>query len=203
MLAAQGDKSLYYLNPSVMSKSSRWWTDESLGKYNKPDIEKAKEYLKASSYDGKPLVFITSKANDYFYKTALVVQQMVKPIGITIDVQVFDNATLQQFRNQPDKFDIFSGGLGAKDDPTLIAFLEDGWAGFYTSPKQTEYYDKLASETDFGVRYQTWVELTKVLYEELPVITFGERLNPVVSRARVHNLFDTTQKYYWNTWVSE
>lgn len=203
MMAAQGDESLYYLNPSVMPKSSRWWTEESLGKYNKVDLEKAREYLKASSYDGKPLVFITTKANDYFYKTALVIQQMVKAIGIEIDLQVYDNPTLQQYRNQPDKYDMFSGGLTAKVDPTLIAFMAEGWAGFYSSEKKSHYYGILTSESDFDTRYKAWVEMSKVLYEELPVITFGERNVAVVSRSHVHDLFDTTEKYYWNTWVSE
>lgn len=203
MMAAQGDPSLYYLNPSIMPKSSRWWTDESLGKYNKPDLEKAGEYLKASGYDGKPLVFITTKDNDYFYKTALVIQQMVKPIGINIDLQVYDNPTLQQYRTQPDKFDIFSVGLSAKVDPTLVAFMEEGWPGFYSSERKSRQMEIMTNETDFDTRYKAWVEMTKVLYEELPVITFGERTNAVVSRAKVHGLFDTTQKYYWNTWVDE
>ena len=203
MMAAQGDESLYYLNPSIMPKSSRWWTGESLGKYNNPDLTKAKEYLKKSNYDGKPLIFITSKANDYFYKTALMIQQMVKPAGIEIDLQVYDNATLQQYRNQPDKFDIFSGGLTAKVDPTLVAFMEEGWAGFYTSERKTKYYDIMTSTSDFDERYKAWVEMTKVLYEELPVITMGERTVAVVARSYVHDLFDTTQKYYWNTWVGK
>ena len=202
MMAAQGDESLYYLNPSIMPKSSRWWTEESLGKYDKVDLKKAGEYLAASSYKkGTPLVFITTKGNDYFYKTALVIQQMVKPIGIEIDLQVYDNATLQQYRNQPDKFDIFSAGLTAKVDPTLVAFMEEGWAGFYSSEKKAHYYNILTSESDFDVRYQAWVDMTKVLYEELPVISFGERTVAVVSRSHVHDLFDTTQKYYWNTWI--
>lgn len=203
MMAAQGDKSLYYLNPNIMEKSSRWWTEENLGKYNKPDIAKAKEYLKKSSYDGKPLVFITTKALDYFYKTALMVQQMVKPAGITIDLRVYDNPTLQQFRNQPDKFDIFSAGLTAKLDPSLVAFMEEGWAGFYSSERKSKYYNKLTSENDFNARYKTWVDMTRVLYEELPVISFGERAVAVVTNSKVQNVFNTTQKYYWNTWVAK
>ena len=204
MMAAQGDESLYYLNPSVMPKASRWWTDESLGKYNKMDLEKAKEYLAASSYEkGTPLVFITTKANDYFYKTALMIQQMVKPIGIEIDLQVYDNPTLQQYRNQPDKFDIFSAGLTAKVDPSLVAFMEEGWAGFYSSEKKSRYYDVLVTETDFETRRKAWEDMTKVIYEELPLITFGERTVGVVTRANVHNLFDTTEKYYWNTWIAQ
>lgn len=203
MMAAQGDKSLYYLNPSIMQKSSRWWTDENLGKYNKPDIAKAKEYLKKSSYDGKPLVFITTKSFDYFYKTALMVQQMVKPAGITIDLRVYDNPTLQQFRNQPDKFDMFSAGLTAKLDPTLVAYMEDGWAGFYSSERKSKYYKILTTESDFDKRYRAWVDMTKVLYEEIPAISFGERAVAVVVRSKVQDVFDTTQKYYWNTWLAE
>ena len=203
MMAAQGDRSLFYLNPSFMQKSSRWWTEESLGKYNAVDLEKAREYLAASSYDGRPLVFITTKANDYFYKTALVIQQMVKPIGIEIDLQVYDNPTLRQYRNQPDKFDMFSGGITAKVDPSLIAFMPEGWAGFYSSEKKSHYYGILTSESDFDRRYEAWVEMTRVLYEELPAITFGERNVAVVSRSYVKDLFDTTEKYYWNTWISK
>ncbi len=202
MMAAQGDRSLFYLNPSFMQKSSRWWTDESLGKYNVVDLEKGREYLKASSYDGRPLVFITTRANDYFFKTALLIQQMVKPIGIEIDLQVYDNPTLRQYRSRPDKFDMFSGGITAKVDPTLIAFMPEGWAGFYSSEKKTHYYNILTSETDFDTRHKAWTEMTRVLYEELPAITFGERTVAVVSRSYVKNLFDTTEKFYWNTWIS-
>ena len=201
MMLAQGAKSLYYLNPSLMQKSSRWHTDESLGKYNNVDLDKAREYLAASSYNGEPLVFITTKDNNYFYKTAMLVADMVKPIGINMDVQVYDNATLKQFRTNPDKFDIFSGGLTGKLDPTLIAPLQDGWAGFYVSKRKDALCEILASEMDFNKRRAAWVDLTKVLYEDLPVITFGERSNAVVYRSSVHDLFDTMQQYYWNTWV--
>lgn len=203
MLAAQGDKSLYYLNPGLMPKSSRWWTSESLGKYNKPDLKKAAEYLKASSYDGKPLVFITTKANDYFYKTALLIQQMVKPAGIKIDLQVYDNPTLQQYRTQHDKYDIFSAGLTAKLDPTLISIMDDTWCGAYASPKKSKYAAILQNEGDFKVRYKAWKDLTKVFYEELPFITYGERRVAIVARSNVHGMFTTTTKYYWNTWLDQ
>ena len=201
MLAAQGSEDLYYLNPSVTSTKSKWFCEENLGKYNTPDIEKAKKYLAESSYDGSPLVFITTKDNAYMYKTALAVSDMVKPAGINIDIQVYDNATLKQYRMDPDKFDIFSSALGEKVDPTQIAFFEDGWAGFYHSEKKDELIGKMNAETDFNKRYEIWQEMTKVLYEELPIVTFGERRVVMVKRKNVHNTFDTVQKYYWNIWV--
>jgi peptide/nickel transport system substrate-binding protein len=81
--------------------------------------------------------------------------------------------------------------------------MEEGWPGFYSSERKSRQMEIMTNETDFDTRYKAWVEMTKILYEELPVITFGERTNAVVSRAKVHGLFDTTQKYYWNTWVDE
>lgn len=201
MLAAQGAEDLYYLNPSVTSTKSKWFYDESLGKYNNPDIDKAKEYLAKSSYDGSPLVFITTKDNAYMYKTALAVSDMVKAAGIAMDIQVYDNATLKEYRMNPDKFDMFSCALGEKVDPTQIAFLEDGWAGFYKSEKKDELLAKMSAETNFDKRYEYWQELTKLLYEDLPNITFGERRVVEVKRKSVHDTFDTVQKYYWNIWV--
>lgn len=201
MLAAQGSADLYYLNPSVTSTKSKWFVEDSLGKYNAPDIEKAKDYLAKSSYDGSPLVFITTKDNAYMYKTALAVSDMVKEAGITMDIQVYDNATLKEYRMNPDKFDMFSSALGEKVDPTQIAFFEEGWAGFYKSDKKDELLAKMNAETDFDKRYGYWQEMTKVLYEELPIITFGERRVVEVKRKAVHNTFETVQKYYWNIWV--
>lgn len=200
MLAAQGDASLYRLNPSYMMTSSAWFTDESLGKYNARDLDKAKEYLEASSYAGETLVFVTTNAYDYFYNTALMVKQMAGEIGINIDVQSYDNATLKEYRSDPDKFDMFSGGLTAKADPTQIAFMDDSWAGFWTNEDKTALLSEMSSTTDFDTRYAAWVNLQKLIYEEVPNITFGERINPIVCRANVHDIFKTTNKYYWNTW---
>lgn len=202
MLAAQGDASLYRLNPSYMMTSSRWYVEESLGKYNNPDLEAAKAYLDASSYNGEPLVFITTKDNDYFYKTAMVVAEAVKPIGINIDVQVYDNSTLKEYRSNADKYDIFSGGLGDKDDPTQVVYLDPTWPGFWQNDEKEALVKQLSSETDFDTRYKIWTEICKLCYEEVPNITFGERINPIVYRSNVHNIFETKQKYYWNTWVS-
>ncbi|HWQ59428.1 MAG TPA: ABC transporter substrate-binding protein [Clostridia bacterium] len=201
MLAAQGSADLYYLNPCVMSTSSKWYVEDTSGKYNNVDLEAAQAYLDASSYNGETIVFITTKDNDYFYKTAIVVAQMVQQIGITMDVQVYDNATLKEYRDDATKYDIFSSGLSSKVDPTQVVFLDSSWAGFWSNERKDELCAQLASETDYEKRYAIWQELYALVYEEVPNISFGERINPIVYRSNVHNIFDTLQKFYWNTWI--
>ena len=201
MLAAQGDASLYRLNPTVMMTSSRWYVDNDWGKYNVPDLEKAQEYLDASSYNGETLRFITTKDNDYFYKTAMVVAEAVKPIGIAINVEVYDNATLKEYRDDPTKYDIFSSGLSDKNDPSEVVFLDAAWAGFWDSEEKNALVDQLTDAVDFEDRYAIWEQICELIYEEVPNITFGERINPIVYQKYVHNIFDTKQKFFWNTWI--
>ena len=81
--------------------------------------------------------------------------------------------------------------------------MDETWAGFWSNETKNELAEQLANETDFDKRYAIWTEICKLVYEEVPNITFGERINPVVYRNYVHNIFDTKQKYYWNTWISE
>jgi len=200
MLAAQGDPNLYRLNPCYMMASSRWNVEDSLGKYNHPDLDAAKAYLAQSSYNGETLVYITTTAYDYYYNTAILVAQMAEQIGIKMDVQVYDNATMQEYRANPDKFDIFSGGLTAKTDPSQIAFMDETWPGFWANPEKDALLSEMSSTDDFNSRYSSWEALQRLIYTEVPNINFGERINPIVCRKNVHNLFETPQKYYWNTW---
>jgi len=203
MLAAQGSPDFYYLHPCWMAKSSAFWNDVGSDKYNKPDIEEAKRLLALTDYKGEQLTFITTKDNDYFYKTALLVVDMIRQIGINVELQVYDNATLQQLRADPTKYNFFSSGIGTKDDPTLIAFMGEGWPGEYSSERKTEIMAKMMSEFEPQKRIELWKEASALIYEELPAITFGERRIGTVTTKKVQNLFEGVHKFFWNMWVTE
>jgi peptide/nickel transport system substrate-binding protein len=203
MMAAEGDPNFYYLSPCFMPKSSVFYNEAGLEKYQQYDVEAAKALLAESSYAGETLIYVTTKDYDYFYKTALLAADMMRQIGINVELTVVDNPTLEQMRSDPTQYSMFSCGLTAKTDPTLIAFLaSDNWAGGYASPGKTELVNKLMSTPGQAERLALWEELSELLYEEVPVITFGERRNAVVTQSNVHGLFEGTKKYYWNTWLS-
>ena len=202
MLAAEGDPNFYYLSSDFMALASRFHNDAGADKYNHPDLDKAKALLAESSYNGEKLVYLTTKDYDYFYTTALLAADMMRKIGIDVELQVVDNATLNDLRDQPDQYSIFSCGLTAKDDPTQIAFIaSDTWGGDYASEGKTELLNRLSTTPGDAERIAIWAEFGELLYEEVPVITFGERRNCVIAQNNVHNIFEGTRKFYWNTWV--
>jgi len=205
MLAAQGHPDFYYLNPCWMPKASGWWNDIGSDIYNNPDLEEAKRLLELTDYAGEELIFLTTKAYDYFYKTALLAADKMRQIGINVALQVLDNATLKQLRRDPNEYSFFSGGFTAKVDPSLIAFMNEGWPGEggWRSERKSEIMYELTSEFDPKKRIEIWKELSALVYEELPVITFGERKIGTVTTKRLQNIFEGTMKYFWNTWVTE
>ncbi len=202
LLAAEGDENFYYQSPCFMPKASAFYNEAGLEKYRQIDPAAAKALLEESSYNGETLVYLTTKDYDYFYKTALLASDMMRQIGINVELTVVDNATLNDMRSDPKQYSMFSCGLTPKSDPTQIAFIaSDKWAGGYASEGKTELVRKLLSTPGKEERIAQWKELSELLYEEVPVITFGERRNAIVTRDNIHNIFDGEKKFYWNTWI--
>ena len=129
----------------------------------------------------------------------MVVAEAVKAIGININVEVYDNATLKEYRDDPTKYDIFSSGLSDKNDPSEVVFLDAAWSGFWDNAEKDALVEQLAGAVDFEDRYDIWEQICELIYQEVPNITFGERINPIVYQKDVHNIFDTKQKLFWNT----
>ena len=203
MIAAEGDPRFFELHPCWMPSGSSWWNNSGGDIYNRPDPEKAKQLLGEAGYNGEKIIWITTKDIDYFYKTAMVASTQMGKIGLNVDVQVIDNATLRELRNIPDAYNIFSAGLTQKPDPTLIAFMKNGWAGWYDTGEKHRLVEKLVAEVDQEKRQELWEEMSSILYQQVPVITFGERKTGVVMRDRLNNFWTGSEAYYWNVWLSD
>lgn len=202
MLAAFGSEELFTLTGSWTPFGSFYECDNDL--YNAYDVEKAKELLAQSSYNGETVVYITSQDVAYYYTTAMMVTQMMEAIGITVDLQVMDQATLYTVRQEPASYDMFAVGFTAKVDPTMMAFFGDTWPGLWVSEEKTTILDGMAATMDADERLALWQEMTALLYTDVPVITFGERKNCTLTTKRVMNAtYALSEPYYWNIWLAE
>ena len=97
--------------------------------------EKAKALAQEAGYNGSPIRILTSRQYEFHYKMAQVAAEYLKLAGFTVDLGVYDWATLVQRRAEPGLWDIFITHSPFLPDPTLIAPLPASYPGWWaTSP---------------------------------------------------------------------
>jgi ABC-type transport system substrate-binding protein len=80
------------------------WEGSEFYKY---DVEAAKEYLAQSSYDGSTLVLVTKSNVNNFDLLCEAVQNQLKQIGVTVEIQQYEAATLKTIiLEQPEDWDM-------------------------------------------------------------------------------------------------
>src|SRR4029434_10523350 len=77
-----------------------------------PNLEKAKQLLKESGYDGRPIVVLDPADSPYAHAPALVTVEVLRSLGANADLQAMDWSTMVARRAQkeppaPRRSDLF------------------------------------------------------------------------------------------------
>ena len=108
MLAGMGHKDFYRLDPGLFFQEQVWHSKAGAALYNQRDKDKARRLLKEAGYGGQPVRWIVTTEYEHHYKPALVGKAQLEEIGLKIDLQVSDWATVVQRRNKPELWDVFT-----------------------------------------------------------------------------------------------
>src|SRR5258708_9847569 len=84
----------------------------------KPDIARARELVKASTYHGQPIKMITNRRYPQNFDAAVLVQAMVQPAGINMEIETLDWAGQLQ-RYTPGHYQVMAFGFSARLDPSF------------------------------------------------------------------------------------
>lgn len=204
MKGAFGQKEFYELDNSVVGlKESIWWTDVGKEQYNQKNKEKAKRLLQEAGYKGETIRWICSMQYDFHYKSALVAKQQLEDVGFKIDLQVLDWASLVQRRNDPAIYEIFTTAMIFYGDPTQVLQLNCDWPGWTCIPRIETLMNKLAQETVFEKRLDTWKEIQKIYWDEVPVLQCGDYFVFRVKQKTVQGNKNMIEPFYWNVWIEK
>lgn len=176
MLASVGNPDFYTLDPSwIPDPNSFWYTTAGVpDDWTKPDIEKAKEYLAQSDYDGTPLRWlVASEQYEKHFLTAITAAQQLEEIGIIVEIQENPMANYIQLRADPSKMDVFSSFLPTYVDPTSIAYLNPTYPGFWTDSEKMDLMAQLASELDPEKRKAIFEKVHSLSYDQFPFVKYG------------------------------
>jgi len=201
MQASFDDEKFYEMNPGLMLKhQADWYTTAGEEFYNEQDHEKAKQLLEEAGYDGEPIKFITSREYEDFYNASLVVKEQLEEIGMSVDVEVFDWATVVDSQGDADAYDAFITGFGINTDPTQLLFLDskNNWAGFTDSPEIDHLLDEIRASTSDEEAKAKYEELQLEVWNYLPVLKFGDKNFFFAVADHVQGFQDVIGLMLWN-----
>jgi peptide/nickel transport system substrate-binding protein len=205
MKGAVGNPLFYRLDPGLSFQEQKAW-HSTVGApwYNKHDKEKAKQLLKEAGYKGEAVRFLTTKEYAWMYNYALVTKQQLEELGMVIDLQVVDWATLVQRRNNPQMYDIFTTGMSFVPDPTQHPYLRCDWPGWTCDEQIGKALDAIRRETDPAKRRAIWEEIHKRFYEYVPAIRYGDIFAFRAMQASVKGFNENMTFYrFYNVWLDK
>jgi peptide/nickel transport system substrate-binding protein len=144
--------------------------------WNERNKEKAKRLLREAGYKGEPFRFLATQEYKWMYDFALITKQQLEDVGMNIDLQVVDWATLVKRRNNPKEYEAFTtgAGLGVMFDPAQYSILTCSWPGWTCDEEILRIQAELARETDSKKRYALWEQQHRVVYQYVPILRYGD-----------------------------
>ena len=208
MAAAVGHPLFYRLDPGLWPPELIFQYSTAGGTlYNQGDKENARRLLKEAGYTGEPVRWLTTREYEHFYKSALVAKQQLEEIGVKIDLQVLDFATLMQRQRKPELFDVFSTTLLLDGRGPALSNKVDClsfFSGWWCLEEKDRLVDELARETDARKR-RTIIDRIQVLfYEDVGQIKFGDIFALNATRKELRGDFRSVPfTYFWNAWLKK
>ncbi len=168
------------------------------GNYTFPeyDIEKAKEYLAQSNYNGETIQFIVG--NDTYKRSAVILQNEWAKLGINVEiVQMESNAWISDMKNGNYQLSLVIHTVEPDADLWSTRFASTGIGISNMSHVQRDDLDELflqgRSTTDIDERCGYYDEIMKILVDEAIVVPIYYRtMTPAYNANLVVDRFETS-----------
>ena len=176
--------------------------------------EKAKELLIEAGYgDGVDLGTIVTINGSYWEKMSTIFQSNLRDIGVTVGVELADSASCRARRKDHD-YNLSTTGTNYSPDASYsyqyFRYLTDAQKveGEYSeldvqNKELDDLFQKAMSEMDRDVREATWLEINRILQDEMYSIpTFYKSIPYAYQKDLVCEEINTNYYYiynfYWN-----
>jgi peptide/nickel transport system substrate-binding protein len=205
--SGRGGDEFVQLDPGLMMQQTPWHSTAGEEHYNVNDPELARAKLEEAGYDGTPLRFMTTQEFSYMYGEAIVAQQQLEAVGITVDLQVMDWATVLERRAKPEEWDMFGTGHGFVPDPSQISYVGqmNQYPGWWSSEASLALAAELLAGSEFEERMPIFEQIQTAHYTEIPAIKIGDSSQVSFRSDRMggwDGQFERGPKF-WNFWINE
>lgn len=205
LMAAFPNEDLYDLDPSYMDRDiEAWASDAGSEYYNQNDLEKAKELLEESDYDGEEFVIMATSDYIEFNNAGIVIHEQLMQLGINAKLEVYDWPTQTEKTEDLDAWDGIVNSFSVVSTPPQLLALSPTFGGGVNDDKVGEMMDEIEISPTEEDAKNLWDELQLYAWEELlPVIQHGAYNYLYGHRANVEGITTTSGPIYWNVSVNE
>ncbi len=200
MLAAFGE-GFYELSPELLPGAPAWYSDAGSELYFQFDPDESKRLLEEAGYDGSPLRFMTTQEIQQEYNATLTMAQQLEAVGIAVDLQVYDGATLSDRRNDDTLWEFYTAWASFRPDPAMRN-LTSSATGWWEDEEKDRLLAELQFESDFERRYEIWENVQYMFYEDVPRLKIGNSKRILARSKNLHDVGPTEmQADLSNAWL--
>lgn len=151
---------------SFVTPDGLFWTNDVTSYDN--DVAKAKELLASVGESNLKLRFVTSSGNKVQEAASLYIQQKLKDIGVTVELQSLDATAFgQKYATTVTDYELMYAGyiMGYDPDAYRILYQSDADSNYsgYNNPKVDELFEQGASEADPAKRGEAYKQLQETI----------------------------------------
>jgi peptide/nickel transport system substrate-binding protein len=173
-------------------------------------LDRARQLLKEAGYDGTPVVIMHPTDVHTINSYPIVTAQVLRQIGMTVDVQAMDWQTLvaRRAKQEPPAqggWNMFHTNWVAHDvmNPIVNAGVNAGgpkraWFGWPDDPTLEDLRDAYARSTDPAKQKQLAAEIQKRAYQTLVYLPLGEYTTNIAYRENLVGVLDGPAPFFWN-----
>jgi peptide/nickel transport system substrate-binding protein len=203
MVAGFGHKDFYRLDPGIYFREQPWHSTAGASLYDQKDKARARRLLKEAGYTGQPVRWLTTKEYEFMYKNALVGKQQLEEVGVTVDLQVVDWATVNNRNRKPELWEVYSTGLVFNADPAGHASLRCTFGGWWCHEDKERLLAELQLETDPKKRKAIVDRMQALFYEDVGAVKLGDYFTLDMARRELRGDFRTAARMlFWNSWLA-
>ncbi|MBC7706514.1 MAG: ABC transporter substrate-binding protein [Rhodoferax sp.] len=170
---------------------------------------RARELLKESGYDGRPIVLLHATNIHVMNQTMLVVAQNLRQIGLNVQLASTDwgaVVTRRSNQNPPDQggwnvFYTYSGGNSAASPISLFAHAaigRKGWFGWPENPQIETMRNEWAAASTLDARKAVASRMNRTMIDYVHDIKTGQWVAPVAYRSdRLRNMVQVPEVVPW------
>jgi peptide/nickel transport system substrate-binding protein len=207
--AQVGIKEFYHSCPSMFTCNTPYGSAKGSDIQAKSNMKKAQELLKASGYDGTPVVIMKPTDLAAIQKLPDVAAQLLRQAGFKVDLQAMDWNTVVSRRAKKEApaqggWNIFCTAWVAPDiwNPLTNAAIgadgEKSWFGWPKDETIEKLRDQFARETNDGKKKALAEAIQARAFEIGTHAPLGEYVNPLATRKNVSGWVIGPGDIYWN-----